>query len=132
MTDPKQLLLAKSADVLVEQMFPRVGEQPRWAGFLFIEDAAIDWSTKSASVLALRTLDEFAERFSLLVAERSWVKLAAEGVWNDRLVVVVSAAATPRNPAAADVPNLLYSGLTNRVAADAEWNVEHSFRLVNP
>jgi hypothetical protein len=117
--------------MLVEHSLPCIGEQPRWSGFLFIEDETIDWKKRHAPVSALRTLHEFSERFSLLVAEHSWVKLAAEGVWNDRMVVVVSFAATPRNPATADVPNVLYSGLTNRVASDAEWNVEHSFRLVN-
>ncbi len=132
MTNANNPSITQCIDHLLGQMLPEGNARPPWSSVLLVDDGSINWSTRTAPASALKTPEDFAAHFLSLVERRSWVKLAAEGIWKGQLVIVVSSAATLRQPSSAEIPNVVYSGLTIAVAGDSSWNIERSFRVVDP
>jgi hypothetical protein len=131
MTEKAENLLKQCLRELVERMLPHGDQAPKWNDVLFIEDARIDWKTRTASEKALGTLEAFAPAFAALLARSpSWIKFSAEGVWRHDLVVIVSASETTSTQIPTE-QNVLCSGVANAVAEDSGWGIERSFKIVS-
>lgn len=129
MTQQAEEQLSQHFRELVQRVLPAAASSPLWTEPLFVGEDCIDWEAKTVPESSLNTLAEFVPQFAALLDRKpTWIKLSAEGIWKQALVVIVSASST--RIAGIGVCSILLSGLPNIVARDSSWDIQRSFAIV--